>query len=125
MIRTTDEPFSSTTDGPLPAEAGLTPLAERARLVLEIVPGERRLLPDLGCRLHCLPRIAAPAERQLAAACVEEALERWLPDLRVERAEVVEVGRGWVGLRLRAGGRWHELRVSHRHPDVLEERRDP
>jgi phage baseplate assembly protein W len=125
MIRTTDEPFPSKLDEPGPPGAPYSALAERARLVLEIVPGERRLLPELGCRLHSLPHLATTAERQLAAACVEEALERWVPALGVERAEVTGSGRGWVDLRLRAGGAWHELRVTHRHAARREEPGQP
>ncbi len=87
---------------------------ERARLVLEVVPGERRLLPEFGCRMHLLPSIRTAAERHLAEALVEEALESWAPDLRFDRAEIREVEDGWILLALRKQGSWFELRLAHR-----------
>jgi len=87
----------------------------RAALVLEVVPGERRLLPEFGCRIHRLPSIQTDAECQLAAALVEEALERWVPGLGVERAEVetTEEER-CLRIRLRVAGAWHSLAIPHR-----------
>jgi phage baseplate assembly protein W len=89
---------------------------KRARLVLEIVPGERRLLPEFGCRIHLLPSIATEAERHLAAALVEEALDLWVPYLRIDRAEVLGVEGGWIRLALRTHGSWSEMLLKHRAP---------
>jgi phage baseplate assembly protein W len=89
---------------------------ERARLVLEVVPGERRFLPEFGCRMHLLPSIRTSAERHLAAALVEEALESWVPDLRFDKAEILGVEGAWIRLALRKHGSWHELRLAHRFP---------
>lgn len=154
MIRATDEPptrrAGDAAASPRPAPAGgleggldaglseaavpetvLSETARRARLVLEVVPGERRLLPGFGCRIHEIPSLSTSAERQLAAACVEDALERWAPDLGVERAEVLPVEEGLardgapasgsVRLRLRARGAWHALTIAHRHPRAAKE----
>lgn len=96
------------------AAAGSSPLAERARLVLEIVPGERRREPAFGCRIHLLPEIETEEERQIAAALVEESLETWAPALGVERAIVSGIEDGAIRLSLRKGGAWHPLSISHR-----------
>ena len=87
---------------------------ERARLVLEVVPGERRLLPEFGCRIHLLPSIRTKAEQHLAAALVEEALETWVPDLHFDRAEILGIEGRWIRLALRKQGSWLELRLAHR-----------
>ena len=65
--------------------------AERLRLVLDVVPGERPLLPEFGCGIHHMSSIESDLERQLAAALVEEALDRWAPWARVERVDVTHV----------------------------------
>lgn len=86
----------------------------RARRVLEIVPGERRLLPEFGCRIHALRALGTTRDRELAAGLVEEALERWT-DLDVDRAEVRPTGDdGWIRVAVRVAGRWHELEIKHR-----------
>lgn len=107
----------STSDLPLargaPRETELSALAEQARLVLEIVPGERRRLPAFGCRLHEIS-LESPASREIAAALVEEALERWAPGLGVERAEVLVPEGGRIHLRLWSAGQWHALTITHR-----------
>src|SRR5262245_45303475 len=92
----------------------LDPVVSTARLILEIVPGERRLLPDFGCRIHCLRSLSTQGERQLGAALVEEALDRWAPSLGIDRAEILSVKEGTVRMTLRARGEWHELSLAHR-----------
>lgn len=91
-----------------------SPLASTARLILEIVPGERRFLPEFGCRIHFLRSLSEEGERQLGGALVEEALERWAPSLGVDRAEVLSVEDGLVRLLVRAKGEWHEVSITHR-----------
>jgi phage baseplate assembly protein W len=93
----------------------LSPLARTARLILEVVPGERRLLPEFGCRVHRLPAISTDADRRLAAALIEEALDLWAPSLRVDRAEVTSCEDGAIAVVLRARGSTHELTIIHRH----------
>ncbi len=107
-----------------PARSGASPdddraaaeaVARAARRVLEIVPGERRLLPEFGCRIHALGSLRAARDRDLAAGLVEEALERWAPHLEVDRAEVWPAGDpGWIRVAIRASGRWHELEIRQR-----------
>ena len=89
-------------------------VADTARLVLEIVPGERPLRPDFGCRVHFLAPIRTASDRQVAAALVEEALDSWVPWLRVERAEVLGVEGNKLDVSLHSGGSVHEFRITHR-----------
>jgi len=89
-----------------------------ARLVLEVVPGERSLEPEFGCRIHFLEGIDSSGACALAGALVEEALERWVPQLRVDRA-VVSVLRGdELEVRLRTGGEWHCMTLRHRRSSL-------
>ena len=85
-----------------------------ARRVLEIVPRERRLLPEFGCRIHALGSVRTTRDRALAAGLVEEALERWVPALGVDRAEVWPSSDGWIRVAIHAAGCWHELEIKHR-----------
>ena len=112
-------PFRSASDRPYGSRTDLSPtfqdsIVERARLVLEIVPGERRREPAFGCRVHFLPEIETEEDRQLAAALIEESLEMWLPSLGVERARVDSSEDRVIGLQLRQGGAWHALSITHR-----------
>lgn len=103
---------------PLSGDARPRSLAATARLVLEVVPGERPLEPEFGCRIHFLEDIDGSGGRALAGALVEEALERWVPQLRVDRA-VVSVLRGdELEVRLRTGGKWHCLSLRHRRSSL-------
>lgn len=99
----------------------VTEVSRRSKLILEVVPGERRLLPAFGCRIHSLPSLGSAASRHLAAALVEEALERWAPDLDCERAEVGEASDSGVSIRILARGGWHQVLITHRHPGAGEE----
>jgi len=112
-------PIRSASDRPYSSGIDLSPtlqdsIVERARLVLEVVPGERRREPAFGCRVHFLPEIETEEDRQLAAALIEESLEIWLPALGVERARVDPSEDGVIHLRLRRGGAWQSLSIAHR-----------
>lgn len=61
------------------------------RRVIETVPGERALQPSFGCAVHRLERVLDASERAVAAALIEESLERWVPWLGVSRVEVLGV----------------------------------
>ncbi|MEM7231820.1 MAG: GPW/gp25 family protein [Planctomycetota bacterium] len=65
-------------------------LVDRLRRVLEVAPGERVLHPRFGCAVHRMSRIESPAERHVAAALIEEAIEEFLPDVDVQRVDVLE-----------------------------------
>jgi phage baseplate assembly protein W len=97
------------------------PLVDTAKLILEVVPGERWLLPEFGCRIHLLQRLDSAADRHVGAALVEEALTRWAPDLRVDRAEVLAVDGRRIEVALRAGGLWHHLEITHRNPVAMQD----
>ena len=95
------------------ADAGRA-IVSTARRILEIVPGERRLLAAFGCRIHALDDLHRSEARELAAGLVEEALERWVPALGVERVEVREARGGWIRVALSVASRWHEFDIKHR-----------
>jgi phage baseplate assembly protein W len=90
-------------------------IATEARCILDVVPGERRLRPDFGCRVHGLSRVETPAERHLAAVFVEEALALWAPFLGEVRAEVLASLDGVLHLALRVGTRWYDVPIRHRN----------
>ena len=75
-------------------------IEERLRLILEVRPGERPLLPAFGCRVHDLEAIETEHERQVAAALIEKALRDWAPWVGVRRVNLLEVEGGRVRLRL-------------------------
>lgn len=85
-----------------------------ARRVLEIVPRERRFLPEFGCRIHALGSLRTTRDRDLAAGLVEEALERWVPDLGIDRAEVRPSRDGWIRVAIHVADRWSEFEIKHR-----------
>ena len=62
-------------------EESIAHIVQQARQILEIVPGERRLMPSFGCRIHQLDTVQTPLEKNTGAARIEEALERWAPTL--------------------------------------------
>jgi len=95
-------------------EEAMARVVQQAREVLEVVPGERRLMLSFGCRVHQLDTLQAPVEKNTGAALIEEALERWAPNLRVERAEVDDVGDGWLRVRLKLPAAWCSFNMAHR-----------
>jgi len=62
-------------------------IEQAIRIILGTAPGERRMRPEFGCRIHEL--VFAPhnaATERLVADYVQEALERWEP--RIELRDV-------------------------------------
>lgn len=100
----------------LAARDAQAPLRDRLRSILEVVPGERWLQPELGCRLHTIPLDDDGYARPIVAALVAEALTRWAPDLEADRVEVTELRGGRVRLCVRTRGSWVDLWVRHRSP---------
>jgi len=100
-------------------------LEDTVRLIVEVAPGERPLLPSFGCRIHELARIATEAERHAAATLVEDALERWAPWLGVRRVEVVEVEAPALRLRIVAGAEDREVEVHWRGGSGADGGEDP
>jgi phage baseplate assembly protein W len=90
---------------PFAFEGRTRPAEETLRLVLEVAPGERPLLPEFGCRVHLLPAIGSLRARQVAAALIEEAVERWAPSLEIERAEVRDADSEKLEVSVRLRGR--------------------
>ena len=75
-------------------------LEERLRLILEVRPGERALLPSFGCRVHELPAIETEHERRLAEVLIEEALHDWAPWAGVRRVLLLSAEEEQISLRL-------------------------
>ena len=73
---------------------------EHLRLVLEVRPGERPLLPAFGCRVHEMPGIETQHERQVAAVFIEDALGDWAPWAGVRRVKLLGVEDGMIQVRL-------------------------
>ena len=98
-IETTDAFFAGTRE--LGADAGL--VEERLRLLLEVRPGERPLLPSFGCRVHGMAAIETQHDQQLAAVFIEEALGEWAPWAGVRRVKILAVE--CVKIQVRLEGR--------------------
>ena len=79
-----------------------------------IHPGERPLLPGFGCRIHGMQSLRTEAERHLGAALIEEAIERWVPWLRVDRVEILEARSGIVRLAVERRSERGELEIRLR-----------
>jgi phage baseplate assembly protein W len=72
-----------------PAASRAERLEARLRLVLETRPGRLPWRPDFGCDLAALVgEPATPQNLGRAKYQVDQALARWLPDVRVVRCEV-------------------------------------
>ncbi len=98
-------------------ESSADVLEERLRLILEVRPGERPLLPSFGCRVHDLEAIDSEHERQVAAVLIEEALRDWAPWAGVRRVSLLDVEEDRI--RLRLTGRMPSLELSfHRRETV-------
>ena len=64
-------------------------VAEAIVLILSTHPGERRMRPEFGCRIH--DYVFAPIDpstRAAVRACVLEALARWEPRIDVNEIDV-------------------------------------
>ena len=97
-------------DGCRYPESSADVLEERLRLILEVRPGERPLLPSFGCRVHDLEAIDSEHERQVAAVLIEEALRDWAPWAGVRRVSLLDVEEDRI--RLRLTGRMPSLELS-------------
>ena len=107
-VETVDAFFAGTRD--LEADGRL--VEERLRLILEVQPGERPLLPSFGCRVHGMGKIETQHERQLAAVFIEEALAEWAPWAGVRRVKILAAGDGKIQVSLEGGGGLMNLTFS-------------
>ncbi len=76
--------------GGLALAGGETDIEEAIRIILGTAPGERRMRPEFGCRIHEL--VFAPRDavtEALAGRYVEEALRRWEPRITVVAVNAV------------------------------------
>ena len=106
-------PLELDAEGGLP-EVRLDPLEDTLRLLLEVSPGERPLVASFGCRVHCLSSVETQEERNLASALIEEALERWLPWLKVRRAEVLSATSSTLRIAIERDSEYRELEIVWR-----------
>ena len=95
-IEATDAFFAGTRE--LGADGGL--VEERLRLILEVRPGERPLLPSFGCRVHGMEAIETQHDEQLAAVFIEETLGEWAPWAGVRRVKILAVDGAQIQVRL-------------------------
>ena len=97
---------------------------DTVRLVLEVIPGERPLLPDFGWRAHLLSPLYGPNRKAIAGLLAEEALARWIPGLQIDRVDVMDVTPVTEGgvyeavLEVRRLGYSHRVRVKLRNTDL-------
>lgn len=74
---------------PRATQSGAEALETRLRLVLETRPGRLPWRPTFGCDLASLQgEPATPANLSRASFVVEQALQRWLPEVKVLRCAV-------------------------------------
>ena len=113
--------FVPTESVPLRAEsASAIDSVNTARRILEVVPGERRLLPEFGCRVHCIESFATSHERAVGAAFVEDGLHRWAPQLGIRRAKIEGVSGEWVHISLVLTAGTSSFRIRHRRDKESE-----
>jgi phage baseplate assembly protein W len=75
--------------GGIALASGRRDIDQAIRIILETAPGERKMRPEFGCRIHEL--IFAPhnaTTEGLLIHYVERALERWEPRIEVQEVEV-------------------------------------
>ena len=78
-------------------------IGQAIRIILATRPGERRMRPTFGCRIHDL--VFAPINATTfgyARRYVEEALTQWEPRITVRDVEVFSASHdGWVDISIR------------------------
>ena len=82
-------PLQIDPQGGIALAAGRRDIEQAIRIILGTAPGERRMRPEFGCRIHELvfaPRNAAT--ERLVVYYVQEALERWEPRIELRDVEV-------------------------------------
>jgi hypothetical protein len=84
-------PLQLTARGELALAHGDVEIEQSIRIILETVPGERKMRPEFGCRVHTL--IFHPRDASTEALLIEyvrEALARWEPRIDLENIEVLD-----------------------------------
>jgi phage baseplate assembly protein W len=82
-------PFQINARGGIALASGPRDIEQSIRIILETAPGERRMRPEFGCRIHEL--IFAPhnaTTEGLIMHYVEQALARWEPRITVKEIDV-------------------------------------
>ena len=75
--------------GGLALASGRRDIEQAIRIILETAPGERKMRPEFGCRIHEL--IFAPhnaATEGMIMLYVEQALVRWEPRIEVQEVDL-------------------------------------
>ena len=107
-VETVDAFFAGTRE--LEADGKL--VEDRLRLILEVRPGERSLLPSFGCRVHGMEKIETEHDRQLATVFIEEALVEWAPWAGVRRVKLLAARDGKIQVSLEGAGPLMNLTFS-------------
>jgi phage baseplate assembly protein W len=82
-------PLQIDAQGGIALAKGQRDIEQAIRIILGTAPGERRMRPEFGCRIHELvfaPRNAAT--ERLVVYYVQEALERWEPRIELQDVAV-------------------------------------
>ena len=85
-------PLRIDAQGGIALAKGSREIEQAIRIILGTAPGERRMRPEFGCRIHELvfaPRNAAT--ERLVVYYVQEALERWEPRIELRDVAVAAV----------------------------------
>jgi len=103
--------------GEIALATGERDIEQAIRIILGTMPGERRMRPEFGCRIHEL--VFAPhdsATEGLAVYYVQEALERWEPriDVVVVNVATDPVKEGIMLLEIR-----YQVRDTHNERSIV------
>jgi phage baseplate assembly protein W len=82
-------PLQTNARGEISLSSGERDIEQSIRIVLMTVPGERKMRPEFGCRIHSL--VFAPnnaSTHGLTIHYVKEALKRWEPRIDVQQVHV-------------------------------------
>ena len=100
--------------GEIALAGGQRDIEQAIRLILETIPGERKMRPEFGCRIHEL--VFAPnnaSTEGLVIHYVEEALKRWEPRIDVQEVDV-DTDPNWDGALL--------VEIKYRVKDTHDQR---
>ena len=100
--------------GGIALASGERDIEQAIRLILETIPGERKMRPEFGCRIHELVFAPSNASTEgLVIHHVGEALKRWEPRVDVQEVDVT-TDPNWDGALL--------VEIKYRVKDTHDQR---